>query len=358
MLTIPPRPPKRIAQAPSKRGIQIGDKDWNPPSSVESWSPTESYYQQALVPGMGEYVLPHHNPPEVLTAGSTPLGETATQLPLPGNEVADQLSMFASDVPRSGVDEIDWDTLLRNAHLKTGTRQSRFAKGFGKGWDYAVDKPWGFSRSVLWNRAPQDEYNYLDAFGQTGYLGGRIAGDILGEGSRSVVWRIHPLDLAGTGGMRAIGAAGGNRTAQILGMAAATNTLGITSGNMNYFNLDEAGRPSGFAATDPNEEDPRQTNNVALEYFNRNVLGRTGRLLPWAEFHQERPDVPYETYEAYKDYLYNPGILGIAKGTLDGVDGPEARIMGYRITPLGALAAAGVIGGGVLATKRFAGLRK
>ncbi len=230
--------------------------------------------------------------------------------------------------------------------------------GFNSGWKYAVDsKPWGFTRSVLWNRAPQTEYVGMDAAGRTGYLGGRIAGDILGEGSRSLVWRLHPMDVAGTGAMKAIDSIGGNRSAQVLAMAAATNAMSVGSGNMNYFNLGEAGRPTGFAATDPTLEDPRQTNNIALEYFNRNVLGRTGRLLPWEEFHAERPGVDYDTYAAYQEYLRDPGLLGMAKGTLNGVDGPEARIMGYRMTPLGAIASAAAIGGGVLATKRFARLR-
>lgn len=230
--------------------------------------------------------------------------------------------------------------------------------GFTKGWNYGVEsKPWGFTRSSIWHRAPQTEYNNLDTLGNVGFIGGRIAGDILGEGSRSLVWRLHPLDVAGTGTMKAIDLVGGNRSAQILGMAAATNALGIGSGNMNFFNLGEAGRPTGFAATDPNVEDPRETNNVALEYFNRNVLGRTGRLLPWEQFHLERPNVDYETYAQYQEYLKDPGILGMAKGTLEGVDGPEARIMGYRVTPLGAIASAATVAGGVLATKRFAGLR-
>lgn len=231
--------------------------------------------------------------------------------------------------------------------------------GFQKGWTYGVEsKPWGFTRSSIWHRAPQSEYNNLNTLGSVGFVSGRIAGDILGEGSRSLVWRLHPLDLAGTSAMKAVESVGGNRSAQVLAMAAATNALGVGSGNMNFFNLDEAGRPTGFAATDPNPEDPRETNNVALEYFNRNVLGRTGRLLPWEQFHEERPDVDYETYAAYQEYLRDPGILGMAKGTLEGVDGPEARIMGYRVTPLGAIAAAATTGLGVLATKRMAGLRQ
>ena len=83
----------------------------------------------------------------------------------------------------------------------------------------------------------------------------------------------------------------------------------------------------------------------------RGLLGRTGRLLPWEQFRQERPDVDYETYAKYQDYLKDQGILGIAKGTLDGVDGAEARIVGYRVTPMGAIAAGSVLGGAALLAK-------
>lgn len=242
---------------------------------------------------------------------------------------------------------------------------SNLKSGFVPGWQYAVGdarsnpKQWGFSRSAIWNRAPATEYAGMNPTQQVGFVGGRIAGDALGLGSRSLIWRLHPADLAGTGAMSATQAVGGNRSAQVLGLAAATTALDLGSGNINYFNPGEAGRTAGFAATVPDPDDPRVSENAALEYVNRAVLGRTGRLLPWQEFHEERPDVPYETYAAYQDYLRDPGmLLGVAKGTWDGIDGPEARIMGYRVTPAGALAAAGAIGGAVLATKRFAGLRK
>lgn len=234
-----------------------------------------------------------------------------------------------------------------------------FWKGFDKGANYSAEsKPWGFTRSAIWHRAPSEEWQDLNPVARGGYLAGRIATDAAGFGSRSVLWRVYPPDLAGTAAMEAVKAAGGGRLAQVAGMAAAVNALDVGSNNVNLFNLGEAGRPVGFAATDPNPEDPIQTNNVPLEYFNRLVLGRTGRLLPWEQFHKERPDIAYETYSKYQDYLRDSGILGVVKGTTDGVDGPEARIMGYRVTPLGALGAAAAIGGTALAVKRLAGMRK
>lgn len=326
-------------------------------AAMPDWNPRDGYYQADFVTGGITTIEPHYNPPE--PAEIAPLGETATQLPLLDDEINAQLSLFSDSVPIHEQTDIDWDNLLRPAHLKAGTQTARLSKGFNKGWDYAVEsKPWGFARSALWHRAPQGEYNYLDAWGQGGYALGRIAGDVLGYGSRSAIWRLHPEDVAGTSAQKLIKDRGGDRTAQVLGMAGATAALGIGSGNINYFNPNQGLRPSGFGTTNPDAEDPRQSDSLPMEYFNRAILGRTGRLLPWEQFHEERPDVDYETYAGYQDYLRDAGVLGLAKGTLDGVDGPEARIMGYRVTPLGALGAAAVIGGGVLATKRFAGLRK
>ena len=310
-------------------------------AAIPDWNPKEGYHQPGLLPGMSETIQPHYNPPNSLPPNTS---DKVFQPFIPGMTPAGYIPV---GTPPPGASEQEYN-LWNN--LKAG---------FGKGWDYAVEsKPWGFARSALWHRAPEEEWVGLNPAARTSYAVGRIAGDALGYGSRSAIWRLHPEDVVGTNAQELIKKAGGDRTAQILTMAGATGALGALSNNVNYFNMGQGLRPSGFGTTNPDADDPRQTDSLPMEYFNRAILGRTGRLLPWEQFHAERPNVDYETYAGYQEYLRDSGILGLAKGTWDGIDGPEARIMGYRVTPLGALAAAGVIGGGVLASKRIAGLRR
>jgi hypothetical protein len=122
------------------------------------------------------------------------------------------------------------------------------------------------------------------------------------------------------------------------------------SGNYNPLNLMEGGRAAGYQAVTPTDEDLTKSENPVLDMaLYRGMFGRSGKLLPWEQFHQERPDVAFEDFDAYKQYLREPGFLGLAKATGEGIDGPEARVMGYRVTPLGVLSAAGVLGGAIAA---------
>lgn len=343
-LAEPPRSTWREPPGGSAVSLDPPTSSAMPQQPLEPWDHHEGYYQQGLLPGTGETIKLQYNPPDAVPLGSTLPNEYGVQPFIPG---ATPPGYVPVGTPPPGMQEQQYQWWK---HLIAGTR---------KGWGYSVDsKNWGFTRSALWNRAPKEEWAGMNELGKTGYAGGRIAGDALGHGSRSLIWRLHPADLVGTAAMGAINKVGGNRTAQILAMSGGVTALDLASGNINPFNLGDAGRPTGFGPTSPDPDDPLQTTSAPLEYFNRAVLGRTGRLLPWEQFHEERPDVSYDTYANYQEYLRDSGILGLAKGTLDGVDGPEARIMGYRVTPLGALAAAATIGGGVLATKRFAGMRR
>lgn len=228
---------------------------------------------------------------------------------------------------------------------------------------------------------------------------GRIAADIAGDGTRHLFWRWnHPLAITADVG-RAIGKKQGLSKPQAALVALGlTQGMELMSGNLNLNNLQQGGRASGYSAVLPSEEDSTQTTNLPLEVASRYVLGRTGRLLPWEEFRQERTDVSKEAYQKYKDYMRGdtlnllglenvptpvgaaigavlPNLLGkrslaksiygaiagtaltgggaefladqgILKGTWEGIDGPEVRMLGYRM-PLGAIAGTAALGYGI-----------
>lgn len=225
------------------------------------------------------------------------------------------------------------------------------------------------------NLEPVSAYKGMNLAERAAIPVGRLTRDIVGMGSQSLTWNMHPQDVLGTLGhwlMKKTRIPDANVQMGIPGLGVDTPVatykipssiaqpiiygagmaLGLGSGNLNPLNLGEGGRQSGFQAVTPNEDDPRKSDNAFIDMtVQRGLLGRTGRLLPWEQFRQERPDVDYETYAKYQDYLKDQGILGIAKGTLDGVDGAEARIVGYRVTPMGAIAAAGVLGSAALAAR-------
>lgn len=103
-------------------------------------------------------------------------------------------------------------------------------------------------------------------------------------------------------------------------------------------------RPEGYAAVVPTEDDPRQTNNMLAEVAARYILGREGKLLPYDEFSNERPDVSAGDYQAYKAYKFdknldlNPfddgkvNVLGgILKANTDGIKGAELEFLGRSL---------------------------
>ena len=117
------------------------------------------------------------------------------------------------------------------------------------------------------------------------------------------------------------------------------------------------GRPAGYKAILPSEEDPRKTDSPIGELLSRYFLGRTGRLLPYSEFAKERPDVDKGEYQRYKAYQFNKqtdlnpldgdfNILGALRGTTEGIHGPEINFMGKAIPVLtGILPTAAAIAG-------------
>ena len=179
---------------------------------------------------------------------------------------------------------------------------------------------------------------------------GRGIADVQGYGTRKGFWNMNPEDAIGTTFREIASNQGLSAPQQQLSRYAAATTLGLVGGNYNPLNIAEGGRTDGFSAVNPTDEDPRKSENPIAEFvFDRAMLGRTGRVLPWEQFHEERPEVPYETYSAYQDYLRAPSFLGLVKGTMDGIDGPEVRVVGSRVQPaalLAALAAGSAVVGG------------
>lgn len=206
-----------------------------------------------------------------------------------------------------------------------------------------------------------------DLVGRVGYVAGRVAGDIPGHGTQKVTWNMHGLDVTESLAHKFIGDAGGNKTAKVLGGFGAAVGVGVGSGNIAPWNVGEFGRVAGYGATQASDDDPRKTSNPFLETIDRVVLGRQGRLLQWDEFQKERPDISKEEYGNYRQYLKSAGFggLGLWKATAHGIEGPEimgmrpeAHLLGYRITPLGALAGAAAVGATALAVKRFPALQQ
>jgi hypothetical protein len=231
--------------------------------------------------------------------------------------------------------------------------------------------------------------------GKAAYVAGRVAHDVLTDGTRVPYWALnHPLAITGLAGEAASTAAGlapnyaelredlesrgesasrsaidaefsrrngfyhaGEGTGVPLTLARyaipalATAAMTQFSGNTNYLNLLGGGRTPGFQAVLPVEGDPTQSSNPLLEIGARYAFGRTGRVLPWEEFHAERPDVSFDDYERYAAHQFNKGFLdlGLVKGTTRNLDGEaEGTLMGFRVPVSAATAAAGAIAGGML----------
>jgi hypothetical protein len=231
--------------------------------------------------------------------------------------------------------------------------------------------------------------------GKAAYVAGRVAHDVLTDGTRVPYWALnHPLAITGMAGEAASTAAGlapnydeERQLMQARGETAsrsaidaefarrngfyhagegggvpltlaryaipalATAAMTQLSGNTNYLNILGGGRTPGFQAVLPAEGDPSQSSNPLLELGARYLFGRTGRVLPWEEFHAERPDVSFDDYQRYAAYQFDKGFLGLGlvRGTTRNLDGEmEGTLMGFRVPLSAATAAAGAIGGGML----------
>lgn len=218
-----------------------------------------------------------------------------------------------------------------------------------------------------------EQLGYRSIPEKMGYRVGALGGDIASNATRHWMWNIHPNEVTSVNLWKMVSDApngyvapkihfdskgnphwqkGSKEGAMLAGTGAflGTELLNQVSGNYNPMNIAEGGRPSGYTAITANEDDPRKSDAPALDVIQRYLLGRKGRVLPWDEFHQERPNISYEKYSAYKNWqqgkddrdLLNKATLGIAKFNSEGLNNsPELSVMGMTVTPLGVAAAVG-----------------
>lgn len=141
--------------------------------------------------------------------------------------------------------------------------------------------------------------------------------------------------------------------------------LGIPTGiaiNTGLGLMSPFGGTEGYQAVLPSEEDKTKTDNVLGEVGLKYLMGSTGKLLPYNEFKEVRPDVSPEEYRAYQAFKYdkpifdiNPfddgqtGILGGALKTTDeGIFGPEVQFLGRSLpVTTGIVPYVGALAGGV-----------
>jgi len=205
---------------------------------------------------------------------------------------------------------------------------------------------------------------------------GVIASDVARDGLRNIWWYLNaPQAVSQIASLQAMHSAGvpymekarlgknpliGRGSLRLAATAPAVIATSAAIGNI--------GRPAGYKAILPSEDDPRKTDSPVGELLSRYFLGRTGRLLPFDEFTKERPDVSKGDYERYKRYLFdkkvdlNPldgdvNVLGALRGTTEGIHGPEVNFMGKSIPLLTGIIPSAAAVAGVRRGIRRAGRR-
>lgn len=221
-----------------------------PIGKVEPWDKAEGYTQLGLLPGTTEVIKGRVNVPDPINIDALPKNEYSVQgfvpgLTPPGHKSSDPLP---SGVVAENYNPID--------HL-TG--------GFKDGWKHAFregetvlggeDKQ-RYARSVvldtLTNNHPKSLYGSLNTLGKIGATTGRIAGDVIGNGTISkLLWNAHPGDITSTAAYNLVDGAQGNKTVRALTGFGAVTALGIGSGNLDPTNIAGLGRSDGFAAASP-----------------------------------------------------------------------------------------------------------
>lgn len=148
-----------------------------------------------------------------------------------------------------------------------------------------------------------------------------------------------------------------------------TAALGIPVGvaiNSGIGLLNPFGGQEGYEAAIPDPEDKNKTSNVLAEIGSKYILGRSGNLLSWNEFKEQRPDVSKDEYMRYKAFkfdnkgdanIFDDGQVTLPSGVLkynnDGIHGAEVQFLG-RSLPLATaiLPAATAIAGTALGVRR------
>jgi hypothetical protein len=147
-----------------------------------------------------------------------------------------------------------------------------------------------------------------------GYVGGRAAADYVSDATRNYIWRLNALQAQTTDTGRYLGRKMGlSKRDSMLAGVALTNVVEMSSGNIDFRNLKEAGRPKGYKSIFPQttttidnpsgeviiEKDWTKSQNPIAEIGARYFLGRTGGVLPYDQFKLERPDVTPEEFSRY-----------------------------------------------------------
>jgi hypothetical protein len=208
---------------------------------------------------------------------------------------------------------------------------------------------------------PTDGGIAAEAARRVAQAAGVAAADATSQGAQNIWWFVNAAQAAAQaagqqamhGRLRGLEGAPPDKpfTRQHYAVSAAFPlVLGASAAVGNLF------RQPGYTAVLPGDEDRRESSNPLMEQGLR-ALGMTGRLLPYDEFVQERPDVSRGEYEAYKAYLYGSPMP--VKFNPDGIHGAEVSLLGKSIPILTGLAplAGGVVGGAVglrMAGKRLA----
>ena len=224
-------------------------------------------------------------------------------------------------------------------------------------------------QDVRYVRTKKGEFPVGDSLSaRTAQAAGTVTADVARDGLRNIWWFINaPQALASLAALQGMHDASKpfvqtvdkkftnkplikGQTLRLAATLPAVVAMSTGIGNI--------GRPDGYKAIIPSDEDPRKTADPTGEFLSRYFLGRTGRLLPYSEFVKERPDVSPDEYGRYKAYQFdkridlNPldgnfNILGALRGTTDGIHGPELNFMGKTMPALTAIlpTAAAVLGG-------------
>lgn len=215
---------------------------------------------------------------------------------------------------------------------------------FAEGFQDTIDT----GRSFL-QRTPQSTTG-MNLGQRLRYAAGRAAGDVASDASRTQYWRFnHPYAIAREGLSKL---AGDSKLGGALASFAGIQAIGQTSGAFDLGNPGQAFRPKGMQAAYPSDKNLTQPENPLKELAGRYLFGRGGKLLPFDQFSQERPDVSRETYDKYDRYLkarpdampagtFDLGGFGVLKGTSEGINGPEIRFAGTPVTPGSVVAGVG-----------------
>lgn len=241
-------------------------------------------------------------------------------------------------------------------------------------WQNAV---YGFNRAIpetgerdrrFWQTTGTNEYlpdiERMSIPDRVGYWGGRVAGDVVGNVTRKGYWRYnHPLAITEAVGEKIAENAGySSRRMQSLYGFGLSNVLNVMSGNTDLQNLDDMGRPRGYSAIFASPEDPTKSQLPLLEPVAAYFVGGRYKLLPFEQFHQERPDVSPEQYQRHKDFTAfgnneffglenaNPLVTGAIGGAIGTYNALRPANRNLHPISRGKSAVIGALAGAVLPT--------